>query len=54
MLSDEGGDPKMTDIAEALAILTPYPADAMLATPVSTKVNLAANEGAELIEAINL
>jgi putative SOS response-associated peptidase YedK len=43
-------DPKMTDTAEAL---TPYPADAMIATPVSTKVNTAANEGAELILPLN-
>ena len=42
-------DPKMTDTAEALTLLTPYPADAMIATPVSTKVNMAANEGAGLI-----
>jgi putative SOS response-associated peptidase YedK len=41
-------DPKMTDTGEALTLLTPYLADAMIATPVSTKVNTAANEGAEL------
>ena len=38
----------MTDTGEALTLLTPYLADAMIATPVSTKVNTAANEGAEL------
>jgi putative SOS response-associated peptidase YedK len=42
-------DPKMTDVAEALTLLTPYPADAMMATPVSTMVNAAANEGPEPI-----
>jgi putative SOS response-associated peptidase YedK len=48
-LEDVWLDPKMTDAAEALTLLTPYPADAMMATPVSTMVNTAANEGPELI-----
>ena len=48
-LEDVWLDPKMTDTGEALTLLTPYPADAMIATRVSTKVNTAANEGAELI-----
>jgi putative SOS response-associated peptidase YedK len=46
-------DPKMTDPAEALTLLTPYPADAMMVTPVSTKVNVAVAEGPELILPIN-
>jgi putative SOS response-associated peptidase YedK len=46
-------DPKMTDIAEALTLLTPHPADGMMAMPVSTLVNAAANEGSELIVPIS-
>ncbi len=38
-LEDVWLDPKMTDTSEALTLLTPYPADAMIATPVSTRVN---------------
>jgi len=53
-LEDVWLDPKMLDTAEALTLLTPYPAAAMIATPVSTRVNVAANEGAELIGAISL
>jgi putative SOS response-associated peptidase YedK len=48
-LEDVWLDAKMTDTAEALTLLTPYPADAMMPTPVSTMVNAAANEGPELI-----
>jgi len=38
--------------AEARAVLTPYPADLMLARPVSTRVNSVRNNGPELIEPI--
>jgi len=38
--------------AEARAVLAPYPADLMLARPVSTRVNSVRNNGAELIEPI--
>jgi putative SOS response-associated peptidase YedK len=40
---------KHTDPADLLALLTPYPADAMAAFPVSRVVNNPANEGAELM-----
>jgi putative SOS response-associated peptidase YedK len=52
-LEDIRLDPRMTDAAEALTLLTPYPADAMHAYPVSTKVNYASGEGAELILPMN-
>ncbi len=42
-------DPTMTDTSEALTMLLPYPADAMEAYPVSTKVNGARASGSELI-----
>lgn len=38
--------------AEALAALAPYPADLMVAHPVSTRVNSVRNNGPELIEPI--
>jgi putative SOS response-associated peptidase YedK len=38
--------------AEARAVLAPYPADLMLARPVSTRVNTVRNNGPELIEPI--
>lgn len=38
--------------AEARAVLGPYPADLMLARPVSTRVNSVRNNGPELIEPI--
>ena len=43
-------DPTMTNISEAMSVLLPYPADAMRAIPVSTKVNAASGTGPELIE----
>jgi putative SOS response-associated peptidase YedK len=42
---------KQTDPARLLALLKPYPADAMQAYPVSRAVNNPANEGAELMRA---
>jgi putative SOS response-associated peptidase YedK len=36
----------------AKALLQPYPADEMLAYPVSTKVNSPKNEAADLVEPI--
>ena len=39
-------------IAEARAVLQPYPADLMVAHPVSTRVNSVRNNGPELIEPI--
>ena len=38
--------------AEARAVLAPYPADLMVAHPVSTRVNSVRNNGPELIEPI--
>jgi len=38
--------------AEARAVLQPYPADLMVAHPVSTRVNSVRNNGPELIEPI--
>ena len=46
-------DPKLADTAEALTLLTPYAADAMMAVPVSSLVNAAASSGPELILPIN-
>jgi putative SOS response-associated peptidase YedK len=40
------------DVAAAVALLRPYPADQMRAYPVSRRVNVAQNEGPELIEPI--
>ena len=42
-------DPIMTDTAEALTMISPYAADAMMAIPVSTKVNASSGSGPELI-----
>jgi len=42
-------DPKLTNTAEALTLLTPYAADAMITTPVSTTVNTASSEAPKLI-----
>jgi putative SOS response-associated peptidase YedK len=39
-------------LAEARAVLAPYPADLMFARPVSTRVNSVRNNGPELIEPI--
>jgi putative SOS response-associated peptidase YedK len=39
-------------LAEARAVLAPYPADLMVAHPVSTRVNSVRNNGPELIEPI--
>jgi putative SOS response-associated peptidase YedK len=38
---------------EALALLKPYPADAMRAYPVSAKVNNPKNDGPELVDPIH-
>jgi putative SOS response-associated peptidase YedK len=42
-------DPRLTDAAEVLALVKPYPAEAMRAYPVSSLVNSWENEGPELI-----
>ena len=42
-------DPAMRDVEAVQALLTPYPADAMLADPVSPLVNNAANDTSECI-----
>lgn len=39
-----------TDAAAAVALLRPYPAEQMLAYPISRRVNAAQNDGPELIE----
>jgi putative SOS response-associated peptidase YedK len=39
-------------MAQARAMLAPYPADLMVAHPVSTRVNSVRNNGPELIEPI--
>jgi putative SOS response-associated peptidase YedK len=51
-LEDVWLDPKMTDTAEALTMLMPYPAESMQAFPVSKKVNRASGQGPELIQPI--
>jgi putative SOS response-associated peptidase YedK len=40
------------DVATAVALLRPYPADQMRAYPVSRRVNAAQNDGPELIEPV--
>ena len=40
------------DPTAAVALLRPYPANGMLAYPVSRRVNAAQNEGPDLIEPI--
>ena len=42
-------DPALRDVEAVQALLTPYPADAMLADPVSPLVNNAANDTSECI-----
>jgi len=37
-------DPAMRDVEPVQALLTPYPADQMVAYPVSTRVNNPAND----------
>jgi putative SOS response-associated peptidase YedK len=44
--------PELTDAQELLRILGPYPAEAMVAIPVSTAVNTAGIDGPELIEPV--
>jgi putative SOS response-associated peptidase YedK len=53
-LEDVWLNPKLTDVSEAVILLTPYPAEAMIATPVSTKVNTSTNEGSEPIAPISI
>jgi putative SOS response-associated peptidase YedK len=45
-------DPSLSDPGEIAKLLLPYPADEMRAYPVSTRVNNAKNEGAELIQSV--
>jgi putative SOS response-associated peptidase YedK len=45
-------EPQNQNVREMQLMLRPYPSDEMTAFPVSTKVNLPANDGAELIEAV--
>ena len=42
----------MRDVEPIQALLTPYPADAMIAYPVSTRVNNPANDSPECIAAV--
>ena len=42
-------DPPVHDVARTHALLTPYPADAMTAYPVSTRVNNPAYDAPECI-----
>jgi putative SOS response-associated peptidase YedK len=51
-LEDVWLDPNLTEPKELLALLRPYPAEAMVAIPVSTAVNTAGTEGRELIEPV--
>jgi putative SOS response-associated peptidase YedK len=43
-------DPEVTDPADVLGCLGPYPEGLMAAYPASPAVNAVANDGAELIE----
>ncbi len=43
-------DPVVRDVEPIQALLTPYPADAMVAYPVSTRVNNPANDAPALVE----
>jgi putative SOS response-associated peptidase YedK len=45
-------DPDVTDPGALAAVLTPFPADEMMAWPVTRAVNNARNEGPQLIEPI--
>ena len=45
-------DPTLSDPGEIGTLLVPYPADEMRAYPVSTRVNNAKNEGAELMQPV--
>jgi putative SOS response-associated peptidase YedK len=47
-------NPELTNTETLLAMLSPYTAEAMVAIPVSTAVNTAGQEGAELIQPINV
>ena len=42
-------DPTVRDVEPVQALLTPYPADEMIAYPVSTRVNSPANDSPECI-----
>ena len=42
-------DPAMSVVKPVQALLTPYPADAMMAYPVSTRVNSPAHDAPECI-----
>ena len=46
-------NPKLTDVSEAMTLLTPYDSEAMTITPVSTLVSYAQNEGSELIVTVS-
>ncbi len=45
-------DPAMSDMEPVQALLTPYPADAMMAYPVSPRINSPANDAADLVESL--
>jgi len=47
------GEKKPEEIGELTALLKPYPAHEMEVYPISTRVNSAKNEGAELIERVD-
>ena len=43
-------DPAVRDVEAVQSLLTPYSADAMIAYPVSTRVNSPANDAPDLLE----
>ena len=45
-------DPAMRDVEPIQALLTPYPADAMIAYPVSPRVNSPANDASGLVASL--
>jgi putative SOS response-associated peptidase YedK len=47
---DRRVEPPVTDPAEVLGCLGPYPAERMTGYPVSTAVNAVANDGPALVE----
>ena len=46
-------DPAMRDVEPVQALLTPYPAEEMVAYPASTRVNSPANDAPDLVEALS-
>ena len=44
--------PTVRDVDHFQALLTPYPAEEMIAYPVSTRVNSPANDSPDLVESL--